>query len=71
VQDPGAHIVVDLAAQTVTGPDGRSDAFDIDPFRKECLLAGTDDITYTLRHRAEIAAFEQAYDATVPWMRNL
>ena len=56
-------------AQTVTGPDGRIDAFDIDPFRKECLLAGTDDIAFTLRHGGEIAAFEQAYDATVPWMR--
>ena len=68
VQSPGAHIIVDLAAQTVTGPDGQTDKFDIDLFRRECLLAGTDDITYTLRHRAEIAAFEQAYEATVPWM---
>ena len=68
-QTPGARIGIDLQAQTVTGPDGRSDTFEIDAFRKECLIAGTDDITFTLRHGAEIAAFEQGYDATVPWMR--
>ena len=67
-QSPGARIAIDLAAQTVTGPDGQRDSFAIDPFRKECLIAGTDDITYTLRHGAEIAAFEQVYEARVPWM---
>ena len=66
-QAPGTRISVDLAAQTVTGPHGQ-ESFDIDPFRKECLLAGTDDITYTLAHRDAIAAFEQAYATKVPWV---
>ena len=41
---PGAEIAVDLAAQTVIGPDGKTDSFEIDSFRKECLLKGQDDI---------------------------
>jgi 3-isopropylmalate/(R)-2-methylmalate dehydratase small subunit len=67
-EGPGAHIAIDLAAQTVTGPRGQRDTFAIDPFRKECLIAGTDDIAFTLRLGGEIAAFEQAYEATVPWL---
>lgn len=67
-QNPGARIAVDLAAQTVRGPDGIVDAFVIDPFRKECLLAGTDDISFTLRHRDDIAAFERAREAKMPWL---
>jgi 3-isopropylmalate/(R)-2-methylmalate dehydratase small subunit len=65
---PGARIAIDLVAQTVTGPDGAIDRFDIDPFRKECLLAGTDDVTFTLGHRARITEFEQAYEAKVGWL---
>jgi 3-isopropylmalate/(R)-2-methylmalate dehydratase small subunit len=67
-QMPGAHIKVDLAGQTVEGPDAGVDSFAIDPFRRECLLAGTDDIAFTLRHRDAIAAFEQAYEARVSWL---
>jgi 3-isopropylmalate/(R)-2-methylmalate dehydratase small subunit len=67
-QRPGVHIVVDLAAETVRGPDGTVDRFAVDPFRKELLLAGTDDISFTLRHRDAIAAFEKAYEAHVPWI---
>jgi 3-isopropylmalate/(R)-2-methylmalate dehydratase small subunit len=55
---PGAEITVDLPSQTVRGPDGRSDAFAIDPFRKDCLLRGVDEIAMTLGYAAEIAAFE-------------
>jgi 3-isopropylmalate/(R)-2-methylmalate dehydratase small subunit len=65
---PGSRIAVDLEAQTITGPDGGVDRFDIDPFRKMCLLAGTDDVSFTLGHGVEIAAFERAYEATVPWL---
>src|SRR5262249_30284431 len=54
-QSPGSHVAVDLRAQTVAGPDGAIDRFDIDPFRKECLLAGADDISFTLGHRERIA----------------
>jgi 3-isopropylmalate/(R)-2-methylmalate dehydratase small subunit len=67
-QSPGSHVAIDLETQTATGPDGAIDTFDIDPFRKECLLAGTDDISFTLRHRERIAAFENEYEAGVRWL---
>jgi 3-isopropylmalate/(R)-2-methylmalate dehydratase small subunit len=67
-QSPGSHLIVDLAAQEVTGPDGAIDRFEIDPFRKECLLAGTDNISFTLGHREAIAAFEKAYEAKIGWL---
>jgi 3-isopropylmalate/(R)-2-methylmalate dehydratase small subunit len=67
-QSPGSHVAIDLETQTATGPDGAIDGFDIDPFRKECLLAGTDDISFTLGHRERIAAFEKDYEARVRWL---
>jgi 3-isopropylmalate/(R)-2-methylmalate dehydratase small subunit len=67
-QSPGSHVVVDLEAQTAAGPDGAVDRFEIDPFRKECLLAGTDDISFTLGQGERIAAFEYAYEAKVRWL---
>ena len=54
----GYRLKVDLAAQTVTRPDGVSLGFEVDPFRKECLLNGWDDIGLTLRHADDIRAFE-------------
>jgi 3-isopropylmalate/(R)-2-methylmalate dehydratase small subunit len=65
---PGARVVVDLAGQEVRGPDGTTDRFDIDPFRKECLLAGTDDVTFTLSNLERIAAFEKGYEGKVSWV---
>jgi 3-isopropylmalate/(R)-2-methylmalate dehydratase small subunit len=67
-QSPGSHVAIDLETQTATGPDGAIDTFDIDPFRKECLLAGTDDISFTLGHRERIAAFENDYEDRVRWL---
>jgi 3-isopropylmalate/(R)-2-methylmalate dehydratase small subunit len=67
-QSPGSHIAIDLEAQTVTGPDGVVDRFEIDPFRKECLLAGSDDISFTLGYRDRIAEFESVYEAKVRWL---
>ena len=67
-QTPGAHVRVDLEGQTVTGPDGIEHAFDIDPFRKQCLIAGTDDMGFTLGLKGEIEAFETAYERTLPWL---
>jgi 3-isopropylmalate/(R)-2-methylmalate dehydratase small subunit len=55
---PGAEITVDLPSQTVKGPDGKTDHFTIDPFRKDCLLRGVDEIAMTLGYEADIAAFE-------------
>jgi 3-isopropylmalate/(R)-2-methylmalate dehydratase small subunit len=67
-QSPGSHVVVELEVQTVTGPDGAVDRFEIDPFRKECLLAGKDEISLTLGHLERIATFENAYEAKVRWL---
>jgi 3-isopropylmalate/(R)-2-methylmalate dehydratase small subunit len=67
-QSPGSHIAVDLEGQTTTGPDGVVDRFEIDPFRKDRLLAGTDDISFTLSQSERIAAFENAYEAKVRWL---
>jgi len=67
-QSPGSRVAIDLVSQTVTGPDGAIDTFDIDLFRKECLLAGTDDISFTLGHRDRIAEFEKTYEAKVRWL---
>jgi 3-isopropylmalate/(R)-2-methylmalate dehydratase small subunit len=64
---PGATVTIDLPAQTVTGPDGVAHGFDIDPFRKQALLEGLDDIGLTLRHAAAIDAFEQRQAAERPW----
>ena len=65
---PGAEIVVDLAAQTVTGPDGQVDTFAVDPFRKECLLKGLDDVTLTLQYAADITAFEVRQKVEMSWL---
>jgi 3-isopropylmalate/(R)-2-methylmalate dehydratase small subunit len=65
---PGAEIAVDLEQQTVTGPDGKVDRFAIDPFRKECLLKGQDDISLTLSYEKDIAAFEARQKAQVGWL---
>ena len=72
-RSPGARMVVDLEAQTVSGPvgvndGGGSDHFEIDPFRKQLLLSGMDDITFTVSQEASIAAFEDRYRAELPWI---
>ena len=56
--EPGARMTVDLPTQTVTGPGGFVATFDVDAFRKHCLLNGLDDIGLTLRHEPDITAFE-------------
>ena len=65
---PGARISVDLAAQTVTGPDGQSDRFEIDPFRKDCLLRGLDDISLTLTYVQDIERFEARRRQEQDWI---
>lgn len=59
--DPGARIQVDLAAQTVTAPDGTLHRFEVDPFAKHCMLEGLDEIGLTLSYEDEIAAFERRF----------
>jgi 3-isopropylmalate/(R)-2-methylmalate dehydratase small subunit len=65
---PGARVAIDLPAQTVRGPDGAVHRFEIDPFRKHCLLEGLDEIGLTLAHEAAIAAFEARRVAERPWL---
>jgi 3-isopropylmalate/(R)-2-methylmalate dehydratase small subunit len=65
---PGATLTVDLAAQTVTAPDGSTHKFDIEPFRKQSLLKGLDDVGMTLERDKEISAFEEGYSARRPWL---
>ena len=57
-----ARIIVDLAAQTVSRPDGETYGFEIDPFRKRCLLEGLDDIGLTLEKAPSIDAYEAKLD---------
>ena len=61
-----AVLTVDLAAQEIRGPDGGVIKFDIDPFRKRCLMEGLDDIGLTLEKADAIEAFEQAARAAPP-----
>ena len=60
--NPAHKITINLEAQTVTDDQGFSATFDIDPFRKYCLLNGLDDIGLTLRHESKIDKFESAHD---------
>jgi 3-isopropylmalate/(R)-2-methylmalate dehydratase small subunit len=63
-----ARLTVDLAAQTVTGADGTAYHFDIDPFRKHCLLNGLDDIGLTMEKAAAISSFEAQMAQARPWI---
>ncbi len=65
---PGYTLNVDLAAQTVTKPDGSVLNFEIDQFRKNALLKGLDNIGWTLSHSDEIAAYEQRRRQEAPWL---
>ncbi len=63
-----AVITVDLEKQEITGPDGGRIAFDLDPFRKYCLLNGLDDIGLTLQKQDKIAGFEVRRQREQPWL---
>ncbi|HIJ39139.1 MAG TPA: 3-isopropylmalate dehydratase small subunit [Rhodospirillaceae bacterium] len=63
-----AVLTIDLEKQEITGPDGGCIAFDIDPFRKHCLLNGLDDIGLTLQKQEKINAFEGRRSREQPWL---
>ena len=63
-----ATLTVDLEAQTIQGPDGGSLAFEVDPWKKHCLLNGLDDIGLTMAKKAEIEAFEAKQKTGQPWL---
>ena len=65
---PGAEIGIDLESQTVTGPDGATYRFDIDPNHKERLLNGLDDIGLVMQNIKEIEAFEKKHHSELPWL---
>ena len=65
---PGSQLTVDLANQQVIGPDGSVDSFEIDSFRKDCLLTGVDEISLTLGHAADIARFEERQRREMDWL---
>jgi len=69
-RDPGSELTIDLAAQTVAMPGGGVERFEIDPFRKECLLAGIDEIQLTLRYEDAIAAYEGRQRDETPWLSS-
>ncbi|MEA3251991.1 MAG: 3-isopropylmalate dehydratase small subunit [Pseudomonadota bacterium] len=64
----GYRLAVDLEAQSVTTPDGEVLHFEVDAFRKHCLLNGLDDIGLTLEHEDAIRDFEQRHRAERPWL---
>ncbi len=65
---PGYQLTVDLPRQVIVKPQGEELPFDIQPFRKYCLVNGFDDIGLTLRHSDKIKAFEAARMAGKPWL---
>jgi 3-isopropylmalate/(R)-2-methylmalate dehydratase small subunit len=65
---PGYRVAVDVEQQSVTTPAGKVIKFDIDPFRKHCLLNGLDEIGLTLEHADKIRAFEARHRQAQPWL---
>lgn len=65
---PGYRLVVNLEQQTITRPDGQVVNFEVDEFRKYCLLNGLDDIGLTLQHADEIHSYEAQRKQQAPWL---
>ena len=68
---PGFQLTIDLERQVVVRPQGEEIPFDVQAFRKYCLLNGLDDIGLTLRHSDKIKAFEAERLATKPWLAHV
>jgi 3-isopropylmalate/(R)-2-methylmalate dehydratase small subunit len=67
---PGYQLTVDLPRQVVVKPDGAELPFDIEPFRKECLIGGLDEIGLTLQHADKIRSYEAQRIAAKPWLNH-
>jgi 3-isopropylmalate/(R)-2-methylmalate dehydratase small subunit len=63
-----ATLTIDLASQTIKGPDGGTITFEIDPFRKHCMMNGLDDIGLTMEKAVSIDTFETSSGQSRPWM---
>jgi len=66
----GYKLNIDLSTQTITAPSGKTYTFEVDAFRKHCLLNGLDDIGLTMQHQDAIKAFETKHKAVQPWLFN-
>ena len=66
----GYRLAIDLAEQSITTPGGESIKFEIDPFRKHCLMNGLDEIGLTLEHADKIRTFEAKRREQQPWLFN-
>jgi 3-isopropylmalate/(R)-2-methylmalate dehydratase small subunit len=66
----GYTLTIDLPRQAIVKPDGSEIAFEVQPFRKQCLVNGWDDIGLTLRHADKIRAYEAERLATKPWLES-
>ncbi len=66
----GYKLNIDLSEQSITSPSGKSYKFDVDAFRKHCLLNGLDDIGLTMQHQDAIKAFETKHQGAQPWLFN-
>ena len=67
-KNPGFRLRVDLEKQAITTPDGTVYPFEVDAFRKYCLLNGLDDIGLTMQHVGEIKTYEQRRKTEAPWL---
>ena len=66
----GYQLTIDLPRQVIVKPDGSELPFDVQPFRKQCLVGGFDDIGLTLRHADKIRSFEAERLAKMPWLAH-
>lgn len=66
--EPGYQLTVDLQAQLITMNNGETVSFEIDPFKKHCLLNGLDDIGLTLQHTNDIQNYEENRQKQSPWL---
>ena len=63
-----ATLTIDLETQTIRGPDGGEISFDVDEFKKHCMLNGLDDVALTMKNEAKIDDFEEKQKAAQPWL---
>ena len=63
-----ATLTIDLEAQTIQGPDGGEISFDVEEFKKHCLLNGLDDIALTMEIEAKVTDFEEGHKTAQPWL---
>jgi 3-isopropylmalate/(R)-2-methylmalate dehydratase small subunit len=66
--EPGYMLEVDLESQSIVTPDGMQYSFELEGFKKHCLINGLDEIALTLRHKKEISEFEASHKQKMPWL---